>query len=253
MQMAQQRSWVQTPAALWPRHISTVPTAPGNLQNPMWVTPVQHASSVVQPVKPRWIYASPLRQQRSALQMHDQSVQGVQNVRSVPSQNVAPNVVAVKVGAPQLRKDTQLIDGRVPTVSGVETMKPSEFKRMWDQNHQSMVVVDLRGEDRASGKIAGSLPIPALDFLKDLQQWCAKFEGKPMVCFFCQYSLHRAPTVANHFRKNCQPTQRVLVMDGGFRGWEAQKLPVENQSPELSQAAYDNLALKMGRDLLSKV
>ena len=116
-----------------------------------------------------------------------------------------------------------------------------------------MVVVDLRGEDSASGKIAGALPIPALEFLKDLQQWCTKFEGQPMVCFFCQYSLHRAPTVANHFRKSCQPTQRVVVIDGGFRGWEAQKLPVENQSPKLSQAAYDDLALKMGRELLSKV
>ena len=72
-----------------------------------------------------------------------------------------------------------------------------------------------------------------------------------MVGFFCQYSAHRAPIVANHFRKICPPTQRVVVMEGGFRGWEAQELPVENRSPQLSQAAYDNLALKMGSELLS--
>ena len=29
-----------------------------------------------------------------------------------------------------------------------------------------MVVIDLRGEDRAAGTIAGTLPIPALDFFK---------------------------------------------------------------------------------------
>ena len=66
-----------------------------------------------------------------------------------------------------------------------------------------------------------------------------------------RYSAHRAPTVANHYRKTCQPTQRVVVIEGGFRGWEAQKLPVQNQSPQLPQAAYDNIALKMGSELLT--
>ena len=119
------------------------------------------------------------------------------------------------------------------------------------RNKESMVVIDLRGEDRAAGTIAGTLPIPALEFLKDMQKWRAEFKGKPMVGFFCQYSAHRAPTVANLYRKDCHPTQRVVVMAGGFRGWEAQKLPVQNQSPQLSQAAYDNIALKMGSELLS--
>ena len=68
-----------------------------------------------------------------------------------------------------------------------------------------------------------------------------------MVAFFCQYSAHRAPTVANHYSETCSPTQRVVVMEGGFRGWEKH----ENQSPQLSQAAYDNIALKMGSELLS--
>ena len=119
------------------------------------------------------------------------------------------------------------------------------------RNQQSMVVIDLRGEDRAAGTIAGTHPIPALDFLKNMEKWCAEFKGKPIVAFFCQYSAHRAPTVANLYRKDCHPTQRVVVIEGGFRGWEAQKLPVQNQSPQLSQAAYDNIALKMGSEMLS--
>ena len=130
------------------------------------------------------------------------------------------------------------------------------FLKTWDflslpRKQQNIVVIDLRGEDRAAGTIAGARPIPDLEFLKDMEAWCAEFKGKPMVAFLCQYSAHRAPTVANHYRKTCPPTQRVVVMEGGFRGWEAHKLPVANQSPQLSQAAYDNIALKMGGELLS--
>eukprot|EP00435_Cladocopium_sp_Y103_P073372 s131_g43.t1 len=142
MQMAPPRSWVQTPALL-PRQ---VPTASGNPV--MYVrTPVQHMTvpvapvvrppvlrppvvwppvvrpPVVHPTQPpatRWIYAAPLKQ-RSAVQ-------------SIPGANAAPKVVAVNIGAPQAKKDNPLIEGRVPTEQGVETIKPSDFKSMWDWN-----------------------------------------------------------------------------------------------------------------------
>eukprot|EP00435_Cladocopium_sp_Y103_P028419 s1294_g7.t1 len=259
MQMAQPRSWVQTPA------LGSIATAPGPGNRVVYVrTPVQHMTVPVAPVvrppvirplvmpmkpihppAPRWIYAAPLKQQRPAAQ-------------SIPGANAAPKVVAVKIGTPHAKKDNPLIEGRVPTQEGVETIKPSDFKSMWEQNlfelfenQEGIVVVDLRGEDRAAGTIAGALPIPALEFLKDLPKWCANFKGKPIVGFFCQYSAHRAPTVANLYRKDSHPTQRVVVMEGGFRGWEAQKLPVEKQSPQLSQAGYDNIALELGSEMLS--
>ena len=124
VQMAQPRSWVQTPAAHWPRQ---TPTAP---QNPiMYVrTPVQHMTvcmapaarppvvKPMQPPAPRWIYAAPLKKQRSALQ-------------SIPGPNTAPKVVAMRVGATQAKKDAPLIEGRAPTKEGIETVKPSDFKR----------------------------------------------------------------------------------------------------------------------------
>ena len=47
------------------------------------------------------------------------------------------------------------------------------------RNQQSIMVIDLRGEDRAAGTIAGARPIPALEFLK---AWCAEFKGKPILC-----------------------------------------------------------------------
>ena len=47
------------------------------------------------------------------------------------------------------------------------------------RNQDSIVVIDLGGEDRAAGTIAGALPIPALEILKDMQKWRAEFKGKP--------------------------------------------------------------------------
>ena len=116
---------MQTPAAHWPRQ---TPTARQN--RIMYVrTPVQHMTVCVapavrppvvkpmQPPPPRWIYAAPLKQQRSALQ-------------SIPGPNTAPKVVAMRVGAPQAKKDAPLIEGRAPTKEGIETVKPSDFKAL---------------------------------------------------------------------------------------------------------------------------
>ena len=127
MQMAQPRSWVQTPASHWPMQI---PTAP---QNPVIYvrTPVQHMNIRVAPVvrtpvavrppAPRWIYAAPLKQQGPV-------------VRSIEGPNAAPKVVAMRVGTPQAKKDAPLIEGRVQTDEGIETIKPSDFNSMWQQN-----------------------------------------------------------------------------------------------------------------------
>ena len=115
MQMAQPTSWVQTPAAHGPRQ---VPMARGNPVTYVR-SPVQHMTvpvgpvvrpPVVQPPAPRWIYAAPLKQQRS--------------VQSTPGANALPKVVAGNVGAPQAEKDNPLIEGRVPTNKG---LRPSSL------------------------------------------------------------------------------------------------------------------------------
>ena len=164
-----------------------------------------------------------------------------------------------------------------------------------------MIVVDLRGQDRASGAIPGTAHIPAMDLLKETGSYVEKFRHQPIVAFFCQYSAHRAPTVAgcicsiflqytvsvfgldwftmvyhwfttlqkhsratfsggenqsnkvaNFFRKSCPSKQRVVVLEGGFRGWEAHDLPIQQMETTMSQMACDQLALKIGKDV-SKV
>ena len=66
-----------------------------------------------------------------------------------------------------------------------------------------MIVVDLRGQDRASGAILGTAHIPAMDLLKEIGAYVEKFRHQPIVAFFCQYSAHRAPTVAGCICSNC--------------------------------------------------
>ena len=72
--------------------VQQVPVAP--VVRPPVVRPMQ-------PPAPHWIYAAPLKQQRS--------------VQSTPGANAVPKVVALKVGTPQAKKDSALIEGRVPT------------------------------------------------------------------------------------------------------------------------------------------
>ena len=46
------------------------------------------------------------------------------------------------------------------------------------------------------------------------------------VVFTCQYSAHRAPQCANWYREHAPAWQKVGILSGGFRGWEASGLPV---------------------------
>ena len=58
--------------------------------------------------------------------------------------------------------------------------------------------------------------------------------------------------VANFFRKSCPSKQRVMVLEGGFRGWEAHDLPIQQMETTMSQMACDQLAMKIGQNV-SKV
>ena len=55
--------------------------------------------------------------------------------------------------------------------------------------------------------------------------------------------------VANFYRKSCPTKQRVMILEGGFRGWEAHDLPIQQIETKLSQKAADQLALKIGQEV----
>ena len=40
-----------------------------------------------------------------------------------------------------------------------------------------------------------------------------------------------------------------MILEGGFRGWEAHDLPIQKIETTLSQKACDELAMKIGKDV----
>merc|ERR1712008_302490 len=66
------------------------------------------------------------------------------------------------------------------------------------------------------------------------------------VIFTCQYSAHRAPQCANWYREKTDHRQRVAVLSGGFRGWEATGLPVKSLADTHGAKLADEVAVNLG-------
>jgi rhodanese-related sulfurtransferase len=125
----------------------------------------------------------------------------------------------------------QEVPNTVPLAAGVERLDPTVVQDLLRNNR--CVLVDVRGDDRASGTIQGSVHIKAVDtvpFESKIPGMVQSFSSQPLVIFHCQYSAHRAPSCANWYREHAAPNQRVAIMDGGFRGWESTGLPVHQGS-----------------------
>merc|ERR1719247_53435 len=114
------------------------------------------------------------------------------------------------------------------------------------------VLVDLRGEDRATGLIPGSIHCQAIDkevpFMSKIPGLMQQFQNQSLVVFTCMYSAHRAPQCANWYREhpNPNPAQRVAILTGGFRGWQGCGLPVEQEGQGADKYAADAYALLQG-------
>ena len=88
------------------------------------------------------------------------------------------------------------------------------------RNQQNMIAVDLRGEDRAC-HIRGTVHVPAMDLLKQIQTYVEEFRHQPIVAFFCQYSAHRVPCVPNIGKKGHYRLVPELlhICQGSDNGW----------------------------------
>merc|ERR1719263_1302295 len=102
------------------------------------------------------------------------------------------------------------------------------------------MLVDVRGDDRSAGLIHGAVHVPAIDkvmFPVRVPDLVKCFEQENLVVFTCQYSAHRAPQCANWYREKADPAQRVGILSGGFRGWEAVGMPVSHGAVSNEQSA----------------
>merc|ERR1711953_565207 len=117
----------------------------------------------------------------------------------------------------------------VPIIEDVENIDPKTVHDLLQA--KGCLLIDLRGEDRAAGLIDGAVHEPAIDavpFPTKVPKLVQKWADQSLVVFTCQYSAHRAPQCANWYRQKANPRQRVAILSGGFRGWQAMGLPVQS-------------------------
>jgi len=133
----------------------------------------------------------------------------------------------------------------VPTIENVENIDPKKVHDLLQS--KGCLLIDLRGEDRAAGLIDGAVHEPAIDavpFPTKVPKLVQKWADQSLVVFTCQYSAHRAPQCANWYRQKANPRQRVAILSGGFRGWEALGLPVQSlAAPDAAHAADETAKL----------
>lgn len=143
------------------------------------------------------------------------------------------------------------VDNALPLSPGVERIDPIEAHALLQQ--ADVTLVDVRTQDRQAGLIAGAVHEPAIakePFATRVVPLAQRLAAEKLVIFTCQYSAHRAPFSANFYRQMAPPTQRVAVLNGGFRGWQACRLPVQALGTEAEGQTADEVALQLGSQVL---
>lgn len=164
---------------------------------------------------------------------------------SPAAQQAAPRLVVATPGCAPVH-----LPNTVPTVENVESIDPETVHDLLKEHR--CLLVDLRGEDRAAGLIEGAVHEPAIDsvpFPTRVPQLVNEWVNQNLVVFTCQYSAHRAPQCANWYRQRCSPSQRVAILSGGFRGWEASGLPIQALASGKKAEMADEAALQLGSKL----
>ena len=96
----------------------------------------------------QWVWAAPMKRTTPSVKVpsipagpaHTQATVkiGTVPVSQAPAQagrsEASPNVVSVKIGAPQPRQDVKMINGEVAPAPGVEKMAPTDFQHLWQGN-----------------------------------------------------------------------------------------------------------------------
>jgi rhodanese-related sulfurtransferase len=113
----------------------------------------------------------------------------------------------------------------IPTATGIEHLDPMTVAQLLKS--RTCELIDLRSYDRGAGLIDGARHVPSSEFPLIVPQLCQQLQNQSLVVFTCQYSAHRAPQCANWYKEKAPPNQRVAILAGGFRGWEAAGLPVQ--------------------------
>jgi len=169
------------------------------------------------------------------------------SVSAPPLANHTPVVQRPKREPPPVVPNTLELD------SGVELLDPDTVHDL--MNRRACILVDVRGDDRKVGLIPGAIHEPAIGevtFGKRVPGLIERCGSEQLVVFTCQYSAHRGRHCANLYREQASPQQRVGVLQGGFRYWEACGLPVDGATESAATSAEaDAYAISTGLSLVS--
>lgn len=198
--------------------------------------------------------ASPMARPSQTLQHLPAQQRQSTQPQTAPSPTVSPmargnDFAGVPQALPRPRYVPPHLPNTVPTIKDVEHLEPVDVDEMLRTRPQSCVLVDLRGEDRSAGLIEGAVHEPVIDtvpFTIKVPKLVERWADKELVIFTCQYSAHRAPQCANWFRDAADKKQRVAILRGGFRGWEANGLPVKCLAQGQAARDADEVALNLG-------
>eukprot|EP00931_Biecheleriopsis_adriatica_P091565 TRINITY_DN65449_c0_g1_i1.p1 TRINITY_DN65449_c0_g1~~TRINITY_DN65449_c0_g1_i1.p1 ORF type:complete len:951 (-),score=180.77 TRINITY_DN65449_c0_g1_i1:64-2916(-) len=171
--------------------------------------------------------------------------------QSQVSQEMPPQPQGAQAQAAKPKYVPPHLPQTVPTIKDVEHLEPVNVQELLGT--KGCILVDLRGEDRAAGLIEGAVHEPAIDkmpFTMKVPKLVEKWKGSPLVIFTCQYSAHRAPQCANWYRQAADKNQRVAILKGGFRGWEANGLPVQSLAEGEAAKKADEMAVKLGTNFV---
>lgn len=139
----------------------------------------------------------------------------------------------------------------VPTMKDVEHINPGEVQSLMGQ--RQCILVDVRGEDWASGIITGYFLEQGVNsdgsapFSTSVPELVEKWKDKPLIVFTCQYSGHHDPQCANWYREKAPPHQRVAIMSIGFRSSEGPGLAVQKNAIDMRARATDSASKQLGR------
>ncbi|KAI8905167.1 Rhodanese-like domain-containing protein [Gorgonomyces haynaldii] len=100
----------------------------------------------------------------------------------------------------------------------MEFLEPEQVKELLETKtiNKDFVIVDVRGDDFASGNIPGCTHIPSDEFL-ELKEY--PFEQVPTVIFHCHLSQVRGPKCAQRFSTNTG--KKAFVLKGGISQFQA--------------------------------
>lgn len=182
----------------------------------------------------------------------DTSIVHTKTIAALAATPVAMSPVAVS--SPQVEGEVV----GVPLDEGVEVLSPELIEGLVRDG--TCLLIDVRGDDRASGLIPGAIHVPAISiqnpFVVKLPELVEQHRNTRLVVFFCQFCKHRAPFCANLFRDKTNEAdntlQRVAIMEGGFRAWQKLGLPVQGEGGATAQALADSIARRQGGMLMQR-